>query len=107
MVVVKKINESVAKVWGVIGFYTRKVIAVVDAVIDNSVKTIETVLSKVPKAIDDGYNLIVGNLTVKNLILAVLLYILYTNAKLVLGNIYLLAVILAVIAIVEGSIRIR
>ena len=105
--VVKTINQSFTKVSGVTGFYLRKVIAVVDAVIDNAVKACEAILSKVPKLIDDGYNLIIQNITIKNLIIGVLLFVLYDNAKIVLGNLYLLAVMLLAIAIVEGSLRVR
>jgi hypothetical protein len=105
--VVKEIKTSSEKVWGVAGFYARKGIAVIDSIIDNAVKTCEAILNKVPKVVDDGYNLIIQNLTVKNLVIAVLLYILYDNAKMILGNIYLLGVILGAIAIVEGSIRVR
>lgn len=101
------VKQSAEKVVGVSGFYLRKGIAVIDAIIDNTVKFCEAVLNKVPKVVDDGYNLIVQNLTVKNLIIGVLLVIFYDNAKMILGNIYLLAVILGAIAIVEGSIRVR
>ena len=104
---VQAIKSSGVKVAGVTGFYLRKVIAVVDSVIDNTVKACEAILNKVPKIIDDGYTLIVQNITIKNFIIVVLLNILYNNSKLIMGNLYLLAVILGAIAIIEGSIRVR
>jgi len=91
------------KIGEIIKFYFRKVVDIIDSFINNAIKTIEAVLSKIPKAIDDLYGIIISNLNIKSLIILVLLYILFINAKVILANVWQLIIILVAILALEGS----
>lgn len=105
--VVKALGITAGKINSTVVFYYKKLVTVVDSLIDNSIKTIDAILSKVPKLVDDIYNIVITNLTAKNAVLVGLVYALIKNLPQAIVNPWLLVSLLVAIAVVEGSLRIR
>jgi len=95
------------KIKATINFYYKKLISVIDNALDNVVNTIASILGKIPKAIDDSYNILVANLNVPNAIALAVIYTVFEKSELLIRNPLALVILLGGAAMFVDKFKVK